>query len=130
MRTSLAFSLLLFFAIPLALKAQDPAETKPSQKDTDSKHHEVTPAHLISRVTPKYPKEARKQHVEGKVRLHAIIAKDGSIKQLMVVSGDPLLVDAALKAVRQWRYSPNLLDGRPTEVDTTIDVEFALNKNP
>jgi TonB family protein len=130
MRTSLAFSLLLFFSIPLALKAQDPAETESSQKDIDSKHHEVTPAHLIRRVTPKYPKEARKQHVEGAVRLHAIIAKDGSIKNLEVISGDPLLVDAALKAVRQWRYSPTLLDGQPKEVDTTIDVVFALNKNP
>jgi TonB family protein len=130
MRTSLAFSLLLFFYIPLALKAQDPAEAKPSQQDADPKHHEVTPAHLISRVTPKYPKEARKQHVEGKVRLHAVIAKDGSIKNLEVISGDPLLVEAALKAVRQWRYSPMLINGRPAEVDTTIDVEFALNKIP
>jgi periplasmic protein TonB len=62
--------------------------------------------------------------------LHAIIAKDGSIKNLEVISGDPLLVDAALKTVRQWRYSPTLLDGRPIEVDTTIDVGFALKKNP
>ncbi len=130
MRTSLAFSLLLFFHIPLALKAQDPAETKPSQQDTPSKQHELTAARLINRVNPEYPKKARKQHVEGRVRLHAIIAKDGSVKNLEVISGDPLLVDAALKAVRQWRYSPTLLDGQPKEVDTTIDVVFALNKNP
>jgi protein TonB len=49
---------------------------------------------------------------------------------LKVLSGDPLLTDAALKAVRQWRYSPTLLDGQPKEVTTTIDVVFALNKNP
>jgi protein TonB len=64
------------------------------------------------------------------VRLHAVIAKDGSIKDLEVLSGDPLLADAALKAVRQWRYKPTLLDGQPKEVTTTIDVVFALNKNP
>ncbi len=62
------------------------------------------------------------------MRLHAIIAKDGSMNNLEVLSGDPLLVDAALKAVRQWRYQPTLLNGSPVEVDTTIDVTFALNK--
>jgi protein TonB len=130
MRTSLGLPLLLFFAIPLALKAQNPPEAKPSQQGTDSKHHQVTSAHIIHKVAPKYPKEARKQYVEGTVRLHTIIAKDGSIKNLEVISGHPLLVDAALKAVRKWRYSPTLLDGQPVEVDTTIDVNFELNKNP
>jgi protein TonB len=128
MRLPVVLSLLLFFAVPLALNAQDPSETKVSPHYTPPKDHELTAARLINRVNPEYPKKARKQHVEGTVRLHAVIAKDGSIKNLEVVSGDPLLVDAALKAVRQWRYSPTLLDGQPKDVSTTIDVIFALNK--
>jgi len=95
----------------------------PSQKGPFS----VKPARLVHKVSPEYPKKARKQHVEGVVRLHAIIGKDGAPRELTVVSGDPLLTDAALKAVRQWRYEPTLLLGRPVEVDTTIDVIFALN---
>jgi protein TonB len=64
------------------------------------------------------------------VRVHAIIAKDGSVKNLKVISGDPLLVDAALEAARQWRYQPMQMNGKPAEVDTTIDVIFALHKTP
>jgi len=60
--------------------------------------------------------------------LHAIISKDGTIKELEVVSGHPLLQQAALDAVRQWRYQPTLLNGEPVEVDTTIDVIFSLNQ--
>ena len=59
--------------------------------------------------------------------MHAIIGKDGGIKQLEVVSGHPMLKDAAFDAVRQWRYRPTLLNGEPVEVDTTIDVIFSLN---
>lgn len=65
--------------------------------------------------------------MEGVVRLHAIIGKDGAIRDLSVVSGDALLTDAAMKAVRQWRYEPTLLNGEPVEVDTIIDVIFSLN---
>ena len=62
------------------------------------------------------------------MRLHAIIGKDGSVQQLEVLTGHPLLVQAALDAVRQWRYRPTLLNGEPVEVDTTIDVIFSLNQ--
>ena len=65
--------------------------------------------------------------MEGVVRPHAIIGKDGEVRELTVVSGDALLTDAALKAVRQWRYEPTRLNGEPVEVDTTIDVFFNLN---
>jgi TonB family protein len=87
----------------------------------------VVAARLVNRVQPVYPTEARMQHISGTVRLHAIIAKDGSIQNLEVLSGHPSLVDAALDAVRQWRYSPTMIEGEPVEVDTTIDVIFALN---
>lgn len=93
----------------------------------------VTAAAVINIVQPVYPMEARRQRVSGTVRLHAIIANDGSVKNLEVVSGDELLVQAAIDAVQQWRYRPTMLEGQPVEVDTTIDVTFALNqpnKNP
>jgi TonB family protein len=87
----------------------------------------VHAARLVHKVSPEYPKKARKEHVEGTVRLHAIIGKDGAPRELIVISGDPLLTDAALKAVRKWRYEPTILNGQPIEVDTKIDVTFAIN---
>jgi protein TonB len=88
----------------------------------------VQQAKLINRVQPTYPPLARQARIQGTVRLHAIIAKDGTVQQLEVLSGHPLLVQAALDAVRQWRYQPTLLNGEPVEVDTTIDVIFSLNQ--
>ena len=60
--------------------------------------------------------------------MHAIIANDGSVSQLEVISGDLLLVKASLDAVRQWKYRITYLNGEPVEVDTTIDVIFTLNR--
>ena len=88
----------------------------------------VQAARIINRVQPMYPPLARQTRINGTVRLHAIIAKDGSIQQLEVISGHPLLQQSALDAVRQWRYQPTLLNGEPVEVDTTIDVIFTLNQ--
>jgi protein TonB len=65
---------------------------------------------------------------QGVVKLEAVIAADGSIRNLRVVSGPPLLVNAAVAAVRQWRYHPTLLNGVAVEVLTDIDVNFALAK--
>lgn len=87
----------------------------------------VQAAKIIKRVQPEYPEDARRTRISGTVRMHAIIGKDGGIKQLEVVSGHPMLKDAAFDAVRQWRYRPTLLNGEPVEVDTTIDVIFSLN---
>lgn len=87
----------------------------------------VMAAKAIRKVPPEYPMDARMSHISGTVRLHVIIGKDGGIKQLEVISGHPALTGAALDAVRQWRYQPTLLNGEPVEVDTTIDVIFALN---
>ncbi|MGC1619872.1 MAG: energy transducer TonB [Candidatus Acidiferrum sp.] len=130
MRTLVLLPLLLFFSVPFGVKAQDTIETKMSQEDVARKHPEVHPAVLIKRVAPEYPRKAKKAHIEGTVRLHAVIAKDGSVQNLAVLSGDPVLVDAALKAVRQWRYQPTQINGKPVEIDTRIDVVFALHKNP
>jgi len=86
----------------------------------------VQQARVLRQVQPVYPPLARQARIQGTVMLHAIIAKDGTVQQLEVLSGHPLLVQAALDAVRQWRYQPTLLNGEPVEVDTTISVVFIL----
>ena len=88
----------------------------------------VTAAKLVNRVQPQYPPLARQTRISGTVRLHAIIGKNGQVEQLEVMNGHPLLVQAALDAVRQWKYQPTQLNGEPVEVDTTIDVIFSLNQ--
>jgi periplasmic protein TonB len=86
----------------------------------------VMAARIINKVTPAYPQIARMAHVSGTVVLHAIIAEDGTIQQLSVISGPALLRQAALDAVRQWRYQPTTLNGQAVKVDTTVDVVFDL----
>ena len=86
----------------------------------------VTAASILSQTRPVYPALARQARIQGSVVLHAIIDKDGKVAQLEVVSGHPLLVQAALDAVKQWRYKPTLLNGDPVEVDTTITVTFTM----
>ena len=87
----------------------------------------VQGAKLVKRVQPTYPQAARQGRIEGIVKLHAVIGRDGSVERLEVISGDPALQQAALDAVRQWMYEPTLLEGKPVEVDTTIDVIFRLS---
>jgi TonB family protein len=84
-------------------------------------------AHLINRIQPDYPKLAMQMGREGRVELHAIIGADGTIESLEVISGDPFFFRSALAAVRQWRYRPTILDGRPIGVDTHITVIYTLN---
>jgi periplasmic protein TonB len=105
-----------------------PPPPKPKQTGPLRVGGNVQAARLVNKVTPIYPPLARQTRISGIVRLHAIISKDGAIKELEVVSGHPLLQQAALDAVRQWRYQPTLLNGDPVEVDTTIDVIFSLNQ--
>ncbi|HKW88183.1 MAG TPA: energy transducer TonB [Candidatus Acidoferrales bacterium] len=83
---------------------------------------------LIHRVEPLYPAIARIARVSGTVELRAIIGRDGSVGSIEVVSGNPLLVRAAVDAVRQWRYRPTILDGEAVEVETRIAVNFVLDK--
>lgn len=89
----------------------------------------VQAALLIRRVEPFYPAIARQTRIQGTVQLHAVIARDGSIVSLEALSGHPLLIRAALDAVRQWRYRPTLLGSEPVEVETYITVIFKLGDN-
>lgn len=81
---------------------------------------------LIRRVQPTYPPLARSARVQGAVVLFATISTEGAIENLRVLSGHPLLVSAAIDAVKQWRYRPYILNGDPIEVETEITVNFVL----
>lgn len=85
--------------------------------------------YLSSRVEPVYPIEAKEHGVEGAVEMHAIIGRDGSVKNLISVNGPPLLVPAAMYAVRQWRFTETLVAGRPVETEEDISVKFRLSKS-
>jgi protein TonB len=87
---------------------------------------ELQAAKLIHKVTPVYPELAKRARVTGAVQIEAIIAKDGSMRSMQVLSGHPLLINGAVNAVKQWRYRPTLLQGQPVEVITRIEVNFTL----
>ena len=82
---------------------------------------------LIFRVQPDYPSLARQVRVQGQVILRAVISREGAIENLQVLSGHPMLVRAAVEAVRQWKYRPYLLNGEPVEVETEVKVNFILS---
>jgi TonB family protein len=89
---------------------------------------QVQAANLIKKVSPPYPALAKDARIEGQVRFTAIIGKDGTIQDLQLVSGHPLLAPAATEAVKQWMYKPTLMNGEPVEVITEIDVNFTLSQ--
>ncbi|MBK5291741.1 MAG: energy transducer TonB [Acidobacteriia bacterium] len=82
---------------------------------------------LLHEVRPLYPTLARQARIAGTVRLEAVIAKDGLIQSLRLLSGHPLLAPAALDAVRQWRYRAATLNGQPVDVALSIEVTFTLS---
>jgi protein TonB len=82
---------------------------------------------LIQKVVPQYPPLGKAVRLEGTVVLQAVISKSGTIENLRVVGGPPMLQQAAIDAVKQWRYRPYMLDGEPVEVETTINVIFSLS---
>jgi TonB family protein len=81
---------------------------------------------LVSRVEPVYPEDAEQQRIEGVVKLHIIIGRDGNVQDVDQMSGPPLLVSAAANAIRQWRYKPTSLGGEPVEAGESITVTFRL----
>ena len=87
---------------------------------------DVQQARLVSTVPPQYPVLARRGHIEGTVKLSAVINKEGKVEKVETLSGHPLLAQSAKDAVKQWRYKPTLLNGEPTEVVTTIEVVFRM----
>jgi TonB family protein len=88
----------------------------------------VQQANLIQKVQPRYPLQAKQDHVQGKVQFAVLIGKDGHVQNVDLLTGEPVLADAAKEAVAQWVYKPTLLNGQPVEVLTQVDVNFTLSQ--
>ena len=86
----------------------------------------MTQGLVLHKVSPVYPPVAKQARIQGSVILQALISKEGSIKDLKVISGPRELVDAAIGAVQQWRYRPYVINGEPVEVETIVTVNFQL----
>lgn len=110
-------------SVPALAKSPGPAPVKRMRVAA-----RVAEANLIHDVAPQYPPEAGRARIEGTVVLMAVIGKDGSVKDVQVESGLPLLAQAAVDAVKQWRYRPYLLGGEPVEVDSRITINFTLSR--
>jgi len=108
---------------PVLAKTPEPAPVKRIRVAA-----RVAEANLIHDVAPTYPPEAGRARIEGMVVLLAVIGKDGTVRDVRVESGLPLLAQAAIDAVRQWRYRPYLLNGEPVEVDSRITINFTLSR--
>src|ERR1700730_14035454 len=87
----------------------------------------VTQGLLVRKIQPNYPPLARQARIQGSVLLQAEISKDGTIENLHLISGHPMLAPAAIEAVKQWKYKPYILNGEPVEVETQITVNFTLS---
>ena len=114
-------------AVPNALPSDNVAKPVEIKREGPVRLSIVELGELKSRVQPIYPSICRQMHCSGQVILHAIISKQGTIEQLEVVNNaNPMLIQSALQAVRQWRYKPYLLNGEAVEVETQITINFTL----
>lgn len=85
---------------------------------------------IVNKVAPAYPPDAKIARIQGSVVLKATIGKDGTVQNLSMISGHPLLAQAALDAVKQWKYRPYLVNGSPIEVETQVTINFTLSERP
>jgi periplasmic protein TonB len=122
MKSREALAIVILF-ITAAAYAQQPEAPKPQRVRVASG---VANSLLLHSVEPRYPEEARRQHLHGDVRLEILIDKEGKVASVKTLSGEPILVDAAIKAVKQWRYRPYLLNGDPVEVESTVTIKFHM----
>ena len=110
-------------SVPVVTKAPEPAPAKRMRVAA-----RVAEANLVHDVAPIYPPEAGRERIEGSVVLLAVIGKDGTVQDVRVESGLPVLAQAAINAVKQWRYKPYLIDGEPVEIDSRITINFTLSR--
>jgi TonB family protein len=115
---------------PLSTQGSADASASPEKPTRIRVGGNVASAKVTHMVSPIYPPIAKTAHISGTVVLHCVIAKDGTMLLVEYVSGPPLLMKAAMDAVRQWVYQPTLLNEKPVEVDTTVSVVFELGKDP
>ncbi len=118
------FSEMLNSASTVPILAKSPVPTPVKRMRIASR---VAEANLIHDVAPQYPPEAGRARIEGTVVLMAVIGKDGSVKDVRVESGLPILAQAAIDAVKQWRYKPYVIDGEPVEIDSRVTINFTLS---
>jgi protein TonB len=109
-------------SVPIVAKTPEPMPVKRIRVAA-----RVAEANLIHDVTPQYPPQAGRARIEGTVVLLAVIGTDGSVKDVRIESGLPILAQAAMDAVKQWRYKPYMVDGEPVEVDSRITINFTLS---
>jgi len=103
----------------LAMPVEQPVRALPMSQG-------VSNGYLVHRVSPVYPSQARELRMQGAVRLDAIISEQGTIESVKLVEGQPVLARAAIDAIKQWRYKPYELNGKPVKIATTITVHFKL----
>lgn len=135
--TILVVTVLLYSSLPCAAGMQN---SSPTPTPTPTRAAEETPKApiklrvssgvaqglLVRQVNPVYPREARKEHIQGDVLLQIVIDKQGNVTELRVSKGEPILAEAAVTAVKQWKYRPYLLNGEPVEIATTALIEFHM----
>ena len=115
-------------ARPIVSKKPEPHAETGSVEPRRIRTSSMELARLIRRVEPIYPYIAKTAHVSGTVELTAVVGIDGHIRELKALSGNPLLIQAAIDAVRQWIYAPPILNGERVEVVAPITVKFLLNQ--
>ena len=103
--------------------------TRPVTTVREFRTSKLMEGNLIRRIAPAYPPLARSARIQGSVVVFALISKAGTIENLQVLSGHPMLVASAIEAIRQWRYRPYILNSEPIEVETQITVTFSLAGN-
>lgn len=131
-----AFALLAFAAPPALSQDSSASPNAEVPGETAARPSRVTingnamAARVTVVVPPAYPKNLQDAHVSGTVILRAVIAKDGSMKEVAPLSGPPQLFSSAIEAVKKWRYEPTAIEGAPVEVSTTININFTPGKPP
>jgi protein TonB len=115
-------------AKPVVETARAIATTTTAPPKPTTRISQMTPATPIRRVEPIYPTLAKTAGISGRVELMGVLGTDGRIHELKVVSGHPLLIQAAVDAVKQWLFAPTILNGEPVEVQAPIQVNFVLHR--
>jgi TonB family protein len=109
----------------ITLDGANPAQPMPGKIQVGG---EIQDVNLVKKVTPEYPPLAKQARIQGVVRFNVIIGKDGSVQNVQLINGHPLLVQPAKDALVQWVYKPTLLNGQPVEVSTQVELAFTLSQ--
>lgn len=130
-KTTSLMSLLLVAHLCLPLLSQTQPSTLSRQNSAETRvPPDVADQHLKQKEEPEYPTKALDAQLQGDVVLDVLIGKNGKVKEVHLVSGDPILSRSAVDAVRHWRYAPFISQGAGVETRTTVTVHFVLTTGP